>query len=152
LAYSVKSTYESPIELHESYYNQAYIGTQSDKLEEALQALLHMIDSMPRSAVLFDNSKASIIEYVNSLRISDRNAYNEFNRRLKLNLVHDPKEFILNQIPQLTFDNLEDFQQEHIQNKPRIILVIGSKDKIDLEKLKQFGTLKILDKKTVFNY
>lgn len=152
LAYSVKSTFESPAELNKTYYNQAYIGTQSDKLEEALKALLSMIDTMPKSEALFENSKASIIEYVNSIRLTDRAAFNEFNRRLKLNLIHDPKESILMHTPKLTLAQLQAFQMKFIQNKPRILLIVGSKDKINLEKLKQFGELKILDKKTVYNY
>ena len=52
----------------------------------------------------------------------------------------------------MTFDDIHNFQQTYIDNKPRIILIIGSKDKIDFNALSKYGTVKELTLEEIFGY
>jgi hypothetical protein len=48
--------------------------------------------------------------------------------------------------------SLRDFHNSHIANGTRVVMVLGAKDDLDLEVLKQYGEIKHLTLKDVFGY
>ena len=48
--------------------------------------------------------------------------------------------------------SLRDFHNSHIANGKRVVMVLGAKDDLDLEVLKQYGEIKHLTLKDVFGY
>jgi predicted Zn-dependent peptidase len=152
LAYSVRSVFESPSRPEDIYFSNSYIGTQADKTEEALRELLLLIDSMPQSPLLFENSKQSILETIRSSRITKAAMLTEYERLQQFKLSKDPREAIYNQLSSFTLTDLESFQKKYIKGRHRIVLVIGSKDKIDFQALRKFGEIKELTLEDIFGY
>jgi predicted Zn-dependent peptidase len=152
LAYSVKSVFESPSRPGEIYFSNSYIGTQADKLNEALKGLLELIDSMPASPMLFENSKQSILETIRSTRVTKAATLSEYERMELFQLSVDPRKTIYENIPSMSFNDLKTFQETYIKGKHRVILVIGSKSKIDMSVLQQFGEVKELTLEDIFGY
>jgi predicted Zn-dependent peptidase len=60
LAYSVYSTYTLPRDTNNSHYLMSYIGTQSDKLSEAIKGMTELLDLMPEAESNMRNAKESI--------------------------------------------------------------------------------------------
>ena len=49
-------------------------------------------------------------------------------------------------------NNLRDFHDSFISHKDRVLMVLGSKDEVDFDVLKQYGKIKYLTLKDVFGY
>jgi zinc protease len=152
LAYSVKSRYEQAGRKEDPNYISSYIGTQADKIMEAIEGLQTLIEEMPQSDVLFTNSKNSMIETLNTERITKSEILFEYEKAKKLGLDYDIRRDIYKNIKTMTFADIKKFQTEYLKGKKKIILVIGSKDKIDFKALEKYGKVKELTLEEIFGY
>ncbi len=59
---------------------------------------------------------------------------------------------IYNKIPSLTINDVVDFNNKFIKNKPKTYIVLGNKDQVDLKKLEKFGKVQILTLEEIFGY
>ena len=53
--------------------------------------------------------------------------------------------------PTMSFDDIVDFQKQHISDRPMTITILTDKERIDMEELKKFGEIVILEKKDILN-
>ncbi|MGN6648125.1 MAG: hypothetical protein ACTHJT_16495, partial [Cytophaga sp.] len=70
----------------------------------------------------------------------------------RMGYTEDIRKAIYDSISTMTFDDIHRFQQTYINNHPRIILIIGSKDKIDFNALSNFGEVHELTLEEIFGY
>jgi predicted Zn-dependent peptidase len=70
LAYSVRSRYALATEKGKPNYIISYIGTQADKLPEAMKAMEELLDKMPESSASFDLAKESILKGIETERVT----------------------------------------------------------------------------------
>jgi len=152
LAYSVKSTFDTPYYPTDPFYSNSYIGTQADKIKEALSGMVELIDSMPKSDLLFMNSKISILETIATQRVTKVAVLNDYERNLRMGYTEDIRKAIYDSISTMTFEDIQNLQKNYISNQPRIILIIGSKDKINFSELSQYGTVQELTLEEIFGY
>ncbi len=152
LAYSVKSTYDLPYYPSDPYYSNSYIGTQADKIKEALSGMVDLIDNMPKSDLLFDNSKISILETIATQRVTKMAVIADYERNQRLGYTSDIRKVIYDSVSTMTFEDIHNFQKNYISNQPRTILIIGSKDKIDFNALSTYGEVKELTLEEIFGY
>jgi zinc protease len=152
LAYSVKSRYEQAGRKEDPNYISSYIGTQADKIFEAIEGLQNLIEEMPQSDVLFMNSKNSLVETLNTDRITKSEILFEYEKAKKLGLDYDIRKDIYKNIKTMTFDDIKKFQTQYLKGKKKVILVIGSKDKIDFKALEKYGKVKELTLEEIFGY
>jgi predicted Zn-dependent peptidase len=71
LAYSTYSYYQTPSKNTDPYYTIAYVGTQADKINEAIPAMNELLTSLPKNEANIDNAKASIKNSIETERIND---------------------------------------------------------------------------------
>ena len=152
LAYSVKSTFDLPYYPSDPFYSTSYIGTQADKIQEALSGMVELIDNMPKSDLLFENSKISILETIATQRVTKLGVLNDYERNKRMGYTTDIRKAIFDSISVMTFNDIHTFQQTYINKQPRIILIIGSKDKIDFNSLSEYGEVKELTLEEIFGY
>jgi zinc protease len=152
LAYSVKSSYDLAKKKEDPNYINSYIGTQADKIYEAIDGLQSLIDDMPESPMLFANAKTSGIEMLNSQRITKAGILMDYEKNKKLGLDYDIRKDIYKNIKTMTFSDLRNFQQKYMKGQKKALLVIGSKDKIDFASLSKYGKVQELTLKEIFGY
>jgi zinc protease len=152
LAYSVRSKYESASRKEDPNYISSYIGTQADKILEAIDGMTELLDKMPKSDVLFETSKQSLIESINTTRITKSNILISYEASRKLGLTYDIRKDIYEQVKNFNFDDIKKFQETYVKEKPKAILVVGSKDKIDLKKLEKYGKVTEMKVDELFGY
>jgi predicted Zn-dependent peptidase len=152
LAYSVKSKYDLAGRKEDPNYISSYIGTQADKIIEAIEGLQTLIEEMPQSDVLFLNSKNSMIETLNTERITRSEILFEYEKAKKLGLDYDIRRDIYKNIKTMTFADIKKFQTQYLKGKKKIILVVGSKDKIDFKALEKYGKVQELTLEEIFGY
>ncbi len=152
LAYSVRSKYETASRKEDPNYISSYIGTQADKIIEAIDGMSELLDKMPKSEVLFETSKQSLIESISTTRITKASVLLTYESLQKLGLNYDIRKDIYDHVKNFKFENIKEFQEKYIKDKPKAILIVGSKDKIDLKKLEKYGKVTEMKIEDLFGY
>jgi predicted Zn-dependent peptidase len=152
LAYSVYSVYRQPRQLDEPYSVYAYIGTQADKLSEAMNGMNALLNDMPQNESFFDASKDAVLKQIQSERITKNAILDYYESSLKKGLDYDIRQEIYNTVPGISLEQLKDFHDKYVKGKKFNIMVLGDKNKIDKSVLEKFGTVKYLSLEDIFGY
>jgi zinc protease len=152
LAYSVYSNYQIPSKKDRSHYVFAYIGTQADKLPEAMAGMTNLLNNMPESEVLFNASKDAVLQKIRTERITKANVLLNYESARKLGLDHDIRKDVYEKMPTLSMNEIRAFHGKYMKDKTYSILVLGDKSKLDMNTLSKYGTVKFLTLEDIFGY
>ena len=152
LAYSVFSSYREASEKDKANYLFSYIGIQSDKQKEALSSMFDLINNLPESPQAFEVVKQAILNKIESERITKRNILDNYLAAEKKGIDFDIRKQIYNEVKTMEIEDLLDFHKNYIKDKPHNILLIGDRNNIDFEDLKQYGKVQELSLETLFGY
>ena len=152
LAYAVFSTYSQARSSDRSDYLYSYIGVQSDKQKEALSSMFNLINNLPESSQAFDVAKQSILNKIESERITNSSILSYYLNTEKKNIDYDIRKKIYDEIKNMSFENLLSFHKIYVKNKPHNILLIGNKENIDFKNLRKYGKVEEVSLETLFGY
>jgi predicted Zn-dependent peptidase len=152
LAYSVRSYYSVSGEKDKPSYVVSYIGTQADKLNNAIVEMQKLLNNMPESQTNFQQAIISMKSTLESGRITKSGILFSYEKAKKLGIDYDIREQIYNFLKNASFEDIQKFQQAYIKQKKQAILVIGSKENIDLKDLEKYGKVKRLSLEQLFGY
>ncbi|MAM05207.1 MAG: peptidase M16 [Flavobacteriales bacterium] len=152
LAYSVYSAYRTPNKKEDRHYSMSYIGTQADKLSEAMKGINDLLDTMPEAEINLTNAKESILKKIRTERLTKASVLNQYEKAFKMGVDYDLRKDIFNQVEEFDMKSLVDFHNTHMNNNTRVVMVLGSKDDLDLDVLKKYGEIEHLSLEDVFGY
>lgn len=152
LAYSARAFYGMAIDKNLSDYMQVSIGTQANKLPEAVDAINALLSEMPKIEKQFDNAKESSLKQMASSRIIKANIFfNQLNLK-KLGIDYDVRKDIYKSIEDLTLKATDDFFNKEVKTKKYNTAIIGKKESLDFEALKKLGQIEEVTLDEIFNY
>ncbi len=152
LAYSVYCSYSTPRKKEDYNYVFSYIGTQADKLPEAMTGMMGLINNMPESDNNFKASKEAILQGIRSERITKASILFSYENARKLGLDYDIRRDIFKNVPKITMPEMKTFEQDHLKNMKYTVLVIGKKESLDLKTLEKYGKITVLPLQDIFGY
>ena len=152
LAYSVYSTYSSPRTADKSHYVMAYIGTQSDKLKEAMIGMNELLTKLPAADANMENAQDAIVQKIRTERITKDRVLFSYESAKRLGIEKDAREDVYNNVSNFTMDDLQTFHNEYISGNEYTILVLGNKEELDMDALKEYGEVKFLTLEDIFGY
>jgi len=152
LAYSVYSAYTTPKDAKHSHYSFSYIGTQADKLEEAMKGMMDLFTVMPEAESNMESAKEGVIQRIRTERLTKSRVLHEYEKAQKMGLNQDIRKDVYEAIPDFTMEDLTNFHNSYIKNDNYTIMVLGSKEDLDLNVLKQYGEIIHLTLEDVFGY
>ncbi|MDO7846497.1 insulinase family protein [Hymenobacter sp. M29] len=152
LAYSAYSGYNSADKLGHSNYNLSYIGTQSDKLPEAMAGMEALLTDMPVAEANLEIAKNAIRNSISTERITKGDILMSYERAKRLGLDYDIRRDVYASTQKMTFDELKKFQLAKVHGQNQVILVIGSKDRLNFKELAKYGQVQQLTLKEIFGY
>jgi predicted Zn-dependent peptidase len=152
LAYSVYSVLSNPSRVEDSKYIFSYIGTQADKLPEAMEGMMGLLNNMPQSENAFTAAKNGIIKKIQSDRVIKSNILFNYLAAQKLGLEYDIRSDIYRDIPNMTFNDIKTFHDKYVKDSKYTILVLGDKNKLDINTLSKYGTVEYLTLEDIFGY
>ncbi|MDO7883917.1 M16 family metallopeptidase [Hymenobacter cheonanensis] len=152
LAYSAMSRYANADKTGRSNYILSYIGTQSDKLPEAMAGMEGLLTDMPLADANLAIAKQSIRNSIATDRITHEGVLLSYERARRLGLDYDVRRDVYDQTQNMTFAELQKFQQAKIRGQNQVILVIGSKDRLNFKELAKYGAVQQLTLKEIFGY
>ncbi len=152
LAYSVFSNYQTPSKKSDNNYVFSYIGTQADKLPEAMKGMMELVNNMPEAESNLKASKEAILQGIRTERITKSAILFNYENAKKLGLDYDIRKDIYNKIPSITLAEIKAFEVNHLKNKQYTVLVLGKKDGLDMKTLEQYGKVTFLSLEDIFGY
>ncbi len=152
LAYATYAYYSTPTHRHKGHYLLAYVGTQPDKLTEAIPAMKDILENMPIVEAQIEHARLSILKQIESQRLAPSKLFWEYRANLDKGYSHDLSRDIYERLSKATPQDLIDFHQKFVRGREFTFLVLGSKERLDLDYLGTFGSVKELQLKDVFGY
>jgi len=152
LAYSAFANFAVPRYKDKSHFSWAYVGTQADKMKDAIGAMRGLMNEMPMAERQFEASRNAVLKKIESERITRTSLFfNRENNKYR-GLDYDVRKDIYLKVHTLKPEELQKFFAEHIKGKPYTFMVLGKKDAVDLEFLKSIGNFQELTLEELFNY
>ncbi len=152
LAYSVFSVFKTPKQKNEHNYIVSYIGTQADKLPEALDGISNLMRELPKSPQLFATAQNGIVQKISTERLVKTEILFNYEEALRLGYDHDIRQDIYQAAQTLTLNDVEQFHKSHFNNKKHVMLVLGNTKNLDMATLRKYGTVKELKVDDIFGY
>jgi zinc protease len=152
LAYSANAFYATPSKLGKAHYYNAYVGTQADKLKDAITAMRGIIEDMPMSDGQIAQAKESVLKMLESERITKANIYWTYRSNLDRGIENDMRQAQYEVIKTSSPEDLKAFQEKFVKGRAYTILVLGDRSKVSFEYLQSLGEVKELSLEEVFGY
>ncbi len=152
LAYSAFSAYVNGSKQKEHNFVYAYIGTQANKLTDAIAAMLELMNEMPLAQKQFEASKEAALKKIAAQRITKSELFWSYEAWAKRGIYEDYRENIFNKIKTMTLADLAAFFNENIKEGNYNIVLIGNKEDVNLDKLEALGNVEELKIDYLFNY
>ena len=152
LAYTAFSTFTTPSDPDEYHYVFGYVGTQTDKLAEASQAMIALLNEMPKADLQFEAAKQAVAKKLESDRVTKESKFWNWRSAKKKGFNKDPRKRIYQELPDFSMEDLDAFFKKHIKGKQYKVLVIGKKADMDLSALEKIGPVTELSLEEIFGF
>ncbi len=150
LAYSAYAYLGNPFHDGKPGYLSGTLSTQADKTTEAIEAMKELIVNMPQKPERIDQVKNSLIQDISSNKPTFRWISRSTEYWRMKGYTEDPAKYNLDIYKELSFDDILNVWEKNVAGKPVVLLVVGDENRIDMEKLKSYGTFVELDLDDVF--
>ncbi|WP_443936476.1 insulinase family protein [Pedobacter sp. MW01-1-1] len=152
LAYSTFAVYSAAGAKEKENAVIAYVGTQADKMNDAVAGMNELLTVLPESEKSFYLSKNNSLNGIESSRIVKDNIISKYITDKKLGFDHDSRIDLYKNLQPLTFANIKDFHKQSLSNKPYNYCVVASEKKINMNDLEKFGPVTKLTLEQIFGY
>jgi predicted Zn-dependent peptidase len=152
LAYSAFASYNVPALKDEYHFVYGFVGTQADKLKTATDALLDLMNNMPKAEKQFNLAKETIRKQIQTERITRQNIYYTYLTNLDRGVSHDTRKDVYDGIQDMSLDELENFFNEHIAGNNYTFLILADEKNLDMGVLKELGRIEKLSLEEIFGY
>jgi len=107
---------------------------------------------MPLAEKQFEGAKESVLKKIETERITRNSVYWNYQTAQKRGLDYDIRKDVYETVKNMTIEDLLQFFNENIKDNNYNIMVLSSKDAVDLDYLQSIGNYKELSLEEVFNY
>ena len=133
MAYSAYGYNATPARTGKDGFFIGYVGSQSDKVVDAISVYMDLLTDMPLDSSNIDGIKVLLRQAYQTAKPSMRSKGAVFDTWQKLGYTDDPARLHEKEIEELTFAEIEQFYNENIKDKPVTIVLMGDPKKIDLK-------------------
>ena len=137
MAYSAYGVDATPILPGKDCYFIGYVGTQSDKVNDAINVYLDILDNMPADSTNIDALRAALKQASQTAKPSMRAKAATYEHWQRLGYTEDPAKVNAEKINAISFADIEAFYEENIKGKPVTIILMGDPKKIDLKAIEK---------------
>ena len=152
LAYSTYAYYANPVLPTDKYTMIGYVGTQADKLPDAVVAMNELFNVFPAEQKNLDLTKDNMKKTFQTERITKDGIIYTYLANKEKGINYDERQKTYNQLDNIQLADLKQFQDANIANKPLTYCLVASEKKVDLEMLKKYGEVKKLTLEEIFGY
>ena len=152
LAYSAWANMGAQGKKDRPYIYMTQIATQNDKMGDAIDAFLQIINDMPQSQAALDLAKDGLDSRLRTERtIKDDIAWAYITAN-DYGLDHDIDADVFAALPQFTLANVDAYQQANVKDRKYVYAILGNIEDLDMDKLRSLGRVVILTTEDIFGY
>ena len=137
MAYSAYGVDATPALPGKDCYFYGYVGTQSDKVVDAINVYMDILNDMPKDSTQIDALRAALKQAAQTAKPSMRSKAATFEQWQRVGYNDDPAKVNAEAINAITFNDIEKFYEENIKGKPVTIILMGDPKKIDIKAIQQ---------------
>lgn len=152
LAYSAFSAHMMATKEGDPNYTYAYVGTQANKLNDAVDAMLELMNNMPEAEDNFNAAKEATLNKMAAQRVTKQDVFWSFEDMKKRGIVENNGAEIFNNVKNMQLADLSKFFKENIAGTEYNVMVVGNKNDLNIKALEKLGKVKELDVDYLFNY
>lgn len=152
LAYSASAWLAVPSYCYLPYTFNAFIATQNDKMQHAIEAFADIINNMPESDAALKIAKDAIIGRMRTERTTKMAVLWAYRDAKDLGVDYDRNKNIYEQVQGLTLDDVKAFQQQWIKDRAYTYCILGNSKDLDLNYLRTLGQVRCLSQEEIFGY
>ena len=133
MAYTAYGAMVTPQVTGKESYLIGYVGTQGDKVAEAVDVYMDLLKNMPVYPERLDNIKT----YLRQSSLTDKPSFREasfvFDAWQKLGYAEDPAKVNMPKVDALQFEQITNFYNKYIKGQPIVVVITGDAKTIDLK-------------------
>jgi len=133
MAYTAYGAMVTPQVTGKESYLIGYVGTQGDKVAEAVNVYMDLLTNMPLYPERLDNIKT----YLRQSSLTDKPSFREasyvFDAWQKLGYTEDPAKVNMPKVDALQFEQITNFYNKYIKGQPIVVVITGDAKTIDLK-------------------
>lgn len=152
LAYSAYVYYAPASEIGRPDYVTTYIGTQVDKLAQAIDSMDELMTVFPEVPAQFDNARTAALKQIAAGRINRTNLFFNLLNLQKLGVDYDLRKDLYAEISSLSLSDVAQFYNEQMRPLKFNTALIGKKENLDMAALEKLGKFKELSLEEIFGY
>ena len=151
MAYTAYGAFITPPMQNRNSRFIGYVGTQSDKVIDALDVYRSLLDSMPQNGENIENIRTILRQSLLSHHPTFRSKSQVMTDWMRLGYQIDPATLQIRQVQKLKFEDIVRFYEAHVKGQPVKILIVGDPKLIDQKALKaRFGKVNKLNSDKLF--
>ena len=135
MAYVATGNLLTPPIQNKNTFFLGYVGTQPDKVADAVDLYVSLIRDMPLYPERVENIKTYLKQSALTSKPTFRTKSLVFDQWRTLGYNDDPAKVNMDKIDALTFDQIVNFYQKNIKDKPIVVVIMGNQKLIDKIKL-----------------
>jgi hypothetical protein len=128
------------------------VFTQSDKTLDAVHAMNGIMNNMIVDDKSFSISRESVLKSIQSERIIKSEIFMSWLKNKKLGIDYDIRKNYYENAKKSGLKEVQEFFDQHFKGKNYSYLLIGDKNKLDVNALKKIGQFQELSLDEIFNY
>ena len=152
LAYSAGAYLSSPSYLDDTYSFYARIGSQNDKLKDAVQAFDLIINDMPESDKSFQIAKTGLESVLRTSRTTGMSVLNSYLNAKELGLKEPLAKAVYDKLSDMTMADVLACQRKWVKGRTYIYGILGDASDLDMDYLKTLGTVEQVSLDQIFGY
>jgi len=152
LAYSTYAFYSAPDKKDKEYAMIAYVGSQADKMNDAVKGMNELLTVLPENEKSFEGAKSNSVNAIQTERIVKDGILAAYFSDKKLGFDHDSRIDLYNNIKPLKLSDMKDFHAAHVSGKSYNYCIVASEKNVKMEDMQKFGPVTKLSLEQIFGY
>jgi len=152
LAYSAWARLVDPSYADGDYYYVAFIATQNDKMQTAIEAFDDIINEMPESEAAFSVAKEALIGRLRTQRTNGAAVLSAYTYCRKMGLTEPLDKQIFEKVQNMELKDVVAAQQKWVKGRNYTYAILGDIKDLDTKYLSTIGPVEIVKLEDVFGY
>ena len=119
---------------------------------DCIKVFNEILDEVPQSQSAFDIAKQSAMKSLQTDRTTKFGILSRYYQLRKLGFDHDPNKTVYDRLPQVTLQDVLNFERQNMAGKTFKYLILGDESDLDMNALEKIGPVHRLTTEEIFGY
>lgn len=152
LAYSAWADLGKPMFKDDTYGYLAFIATQNDKMQQAMEAFDDIINNMPESEAAFSIAKDGIISRLRTQRVNGTAVLGSYVKCERLGIDKPLNEAVFNAVQDMTLKDVKEAQEKWVKDRKYTYAILGDIADLDTDYLESIAPVRTVSLEEIFGY